>query len=113
MNAYLKEFTDVNFVETVINAEQISVVDFWAEWCGPCRSLAPILDDVANQYAEKVNVGKLNVDSSPETASQFGITTIPTILFFKNGEIVDRIKGLVAKKEIELKITALQNNLSY
>jgi thioredoxin 1 len=110
MNAYLKEFTDVNFEETVINAEQITIVDFWAEWCGPCRALAPILDDIASQYTNTINIGKLNVDSSPETASQFGITSIPTILFFKNGEIVDRIKGLVAKKEIELKIATLQNN---
>ncbi len=110
MNTNLKEFTDENFVETVINAEQISVVDFWAEWCGPCRALSPILNDVATQFAENINIGKLNVDTSPETASQFGITSIPTILFFKNGEVVDRIKGLVAKKEIELKITALQNS---
>lgn len=109
MSTNPKEFNDSNFNESVIKSDKISVVDFGAEWCGPCRSLEPVINEIAKSYGDIVNIGKLNVDENPEIAATFGITSIPTILFFKDGELVDRIKGLVPKKEIELKIATLQN----
>jgi thioredoxin 1 len=110
MNANTKEFNDSNFEESVIKSDKITIVDFWAEWCGPCRTLGPIIDDIANSYGDKINVGKLNIDKNPEIATTFGITSIPTILFFREGKLVDRIKGLVPKKEVELKLISIQNN---
>lgn len=110
MNTNTKEFNDSNFEESVIKSDKITIVDFWAEWCGPCRTLGPIIDNIANSYGDTINVGKLNIDKNPEIATTFGITSIPTILFFKNGKLVDRIKGLVPKKEVELKLISIQNN---
>ena len=110
MNTNTKEFNDSNFEESVIKSDKITIVDFWAEWCGPCRTLGPIIDNIANSYGDTINVGKLNIDKNPEIATTFGITSIPTILFFKNGKLVDRIKGLVPKKEVELKLISIQND---
>jgi thioredoxin 1 len=83
------------------------VVDFWAEWCGPCRAIAPIIGELATEYEGKVAIGKMNVDDNTETPGQYGIRNIPTILFFKNGELIDKQVGMVQKSALEDKIKAL------
>ena len=96
-------FTDGNFDQTVVKAEKPVLVDFWAEWCGPCRRLAPTVDALANDYDGKVTVGKLNVDENPRSA-RFSIRGIPTILIFKGGEIVESIVGLADKDQLKVLI---------
>jgi thioredoxin 1 len=92
--------TDQNFGE-IIASEKPVVVDFWAEWCGPCRVLGPIISQLAQEYCEKITFGKLNVDENPSTPSRFNIFSIPTLLFFKGGLLRERITGLIPKKQIE------------
>ena len=99
--------TDSNFSEVVEQAQQPVVVDFWATWCGPCRMLSPIVDKLADKYAGQVSVVKCNVDESADIPMKFGIRNIPTLLFFKNGELVDRMVGAAPQAEIEKKIEAL------
>jgi thioredoxin 1 len=101
------EFTDANFDELVIKSDKPVLVDFWAEWCGPCRIVAPIVNELATEYEGKAIVGKVDVDSNPEIASKFGIRNIPTILFFKNGEIADKQVGAVPKNVLAAKIDSL------
>ncbi|MDQ3190947.1 MAG: thioredoxin [Bacteroidota bacterium] len=101
------EFTDANFDETVIKSDQPVLVDFWAEWCGPCRMVGPIVEELSKEYEGKAVIGKLDVDSNPGVSAQFGIRNIPTILFFKNGEIVDKQVGAVPKSALAAKIDAL------
>ena len=93
--------TDSNFSEIVEQAQQPVVVDFWATWCGPCRMISPIIDQMAVKYEGRVNVVKCNVDESSDIPMKFGIRNIPTLLFFKNGELVDRLVGAVPQAEIE------------
>ena len=93
-------FTDGNFDQTVVKSEKLVLVDFWAEWCGPCRRLAPTVDALASDYDGKMTVGKLNVDENPNTAGRFSIRGIPTILMFKGGEIVESVVGLADKDRL-------------
>ena len=101
------EVNDTNFEEVVLKSDKPVLVDFWAEWCGPCRMVGPIVDELSNDYAEKVVVTKLDVDSSPATSAKFGIRNIPTILFFKNGEVVDKQVGAVPKSSLAEKLDSL------
>jgi thioredoxin 1 len=101
------EITDANFEDTIINADKPALIDFWAVWCGPCRAIAPVVEEMADTYGDRVVVGKLDVDNNRDTAVKFGIQAIPTILFFKNGEIADRIVGAVDKNAIVSKIEAM------
>ena len=98
---HLQTFTDGNFEESVIKAGEMVLVDFWAEWCGPCKRLAPTVDALATDYAGKVTVGKLNVDDNPNTALKFQIRGIPALLLFKGGQIVESIVGLVPKEDLK------------
>lgn len=100
------EFTDGNFQETVIDSDKLSVIDFWAEWCGPCRMITPIIEDVSKEYDGDVNVGKLNVDENGEVSMKYQVRSIPTILLIKNGEIVDKHVGTISKAKLVEKIEA-------
>ena len=105
VNGKILEITDANFVEEVRDQSGLSMVDFWATWCGPCRLIAPIVEKLAEDYADKgLRVGKLDVDSNPQIASQFGVRSIPTVLFFKNGEVVDKVIGAVPRTQLEERI---------
>jgi len=97
--------TDQNFTEEVTNSNLPVLIDFWAVWCGPCRAIAPIVEQLAGEYEGKVKIGKLDVDENPETAVKFGVRSIPTLLLFKNGQVVDTIIGAVQKQVIVQKIT--------
>ncbi|NOX46594.1 MAG: thioredoxin [Chlorobi bacterium] len=101
------EFTDANFEELVLNAENPVLVDFWAEWCGPCRMVGPIVQEIGQDYEGKVVVGKLDVDSNPGVSAKFGIRNIPTILFFKGGQVVDKQVGAVPKQVLVNKLEAI------
>ena len=101
------EITDANFQELVMNSDKPVVVDFWAEWCGPCRMVGPIIEEMHKEYDGKAVIGKVNVDFNPGVASQFGIRNIPTILFIKNGEIVDKQVGAAPKNLFTSKLDAM------
>ena len=95
------QFSDANFESEVLNSEAPVLVDFWAEWCGPCRMLAPVIDDLASEYKGKVKVGKLDTDANRNTAQRFTINAIPTVLVFKKGQLVKRLQGLRGKKDFK------------
>jgi thioredoxin 1 len=99
--------TDANFGEIVLKADKPVVVDFWAEWCGPCRVIGPIVNEIAEDYQDKIIVGKLDVDANPEVSFTYGIRNIPTILFFKNGQVADKQVGAVPKGVLVNKVEAL------
>jgi thioredoxin 1 len=98
------EFTDANFKSKVLSSSKLTLVDFWAEWCGPCRAVGPVVEDLAKEYNGKVNIGKLNVDENPNTCQKYNITSIPTILFIKNGKVVDKLVGAHPKRQLVKKI---------
>lgn len=94
------EFTDSNFDEEVLKSDKPVLVDFWAEWCGPCRMVGPIVEELAGEYEGKAKIGKVDVDSNPEVSVKYGIRSIPSLLIFKNGEVVDQIIGAVPKAHL-------------
>jgi thioredoxin 1 len=100
------EFTDANFEELVLQSDKPVLVDFWAEWCGPCRMVGPIVQEIGQDYDGQVVVGKLDVDSNPGVSAKFGIRNIPTILFFKGGQVVDKQVGAVPKQILVNKLEA-------
>ena len=98
------EITTENFKTTVLDSNQVALVDFWAEWCGPCKMIAPILDEISKEYEGKAIIGKVNVDQQRDIAANYGISSIPTILFIKGGQIVDKQVGAVPKSELKKKL---------
>lgn len=104
------EFTDTNFQESVLDKKGVVVVDFGAEWCGPCRALAPIIDELATEMEGKVTIGKLDVDQNKEASLKYGIRNIPTILFFRDGELVEKHTGSATKSMLEEKILSHVEN---
>jgi thioredoxin 1 len=100
-------FTDQNFDELVLKSDKPVIVDFWAEWCGPCRMVGPIISELAEEYEGKAVIGKLDVDSNPGVTGQFRVRNIPTILFFKNGEVVEKQVGAVPKATLVAKLENL------
>jgi thioredoxin 1 len=99
-----KEITENNFEESVLKSDQVALIDFWAQWCGPCRAIAPIIEDLANEYEGKAVIGKVDVDTNQEIAMKYSIRSIPTILIIKNGEVVDRHVGATTKAILKAKI---------
>ena len=100
------ELTDANFDELVLKSKVPVLVDFWAVWCGPCRMVGPIVEEMAKEYGDKAVIGKLDVDNNPNVSIQFGIRNIPALLFFKNGEVVDKQVGAVPKSVLVNKLNA-------
>jgi len=105
-NYMAQEFTDSNFETSVLKSDKLTIVDFWAEWCGPCRAIGPVIEELSKDYAGKVNIGKVNVDLNPNVSMNYGITSIPAILFIKGGKVVDKQIGAVPKSILEKKIQA-------
>jgi len=103
------QLTDSNFKEKVLDSDKVAVIDFWAEWCGPCKAIGPIIEELSKEYDGKAVVGKVDVDSNPETAMKYGIRNIPTILFIKGGQVVDKQVGAVPKANL---VAMLNKHLS-
>ena len=101
MAEHVLEFTDDEFDKQVVNADTPTMVDFWADWCAPCKMIAPSVEAIAEEYVGRLRVGKVNVDQNPKTATRYGIRGIPTLLVFKGGEVVEQIVGVRSKKDIQ------------
>ena len=106
-NANITTLTDDNFEDEVLDSDKPVLVDFWATWCGPCRQIAPIVEDLADEFEGRAKVGKVDVDDNPQTAQQFGVRSIPTLLFFKNGEVQETLVGASGKKPLKNKLEEL------
>jgi thioredoxin 1 len=106
MGGKVSHVTDASFESTVINSDKPAMVDFWATWCGPCKIIAPHVEALADEFAGRAVIAKVDVDSNRQTAIKFGIQSIPTLLFFKGGKVVDRVIGAVDKKVLRNKLTA-------
>ena len=104
MSGNIVNVTDASFEQDVLQSDVPVLVDYWAEWCGPCKMIAPVLEEMAEEYEGKVKVAKLDVDANQETAMRFGVRSIPTILIFKGGEHVDTVVGAVPKQQLESKL---------
>jgi thioredoxin 1 len=101
------EITDKNFDEKVVDSGKVAVLDFWAEWCGPCKVIAPIIEELAEDYGDQAVIGKVNVDENSDISIKYGIRNIPTVLFLKNGEVKDKQVGAAPKNVFEQKLKAL------
>ena len=101
-----QEFTDANFKSLVLDSDKLTLIDFWAEWCGPCRASGPVIEELSIDYDGIVNVGKVNVDHNPQISTDYGITSIPAILFVKGGVVVDKLVGAQPKANFVKKIDA-------
>ena len=99
--AHVNELTDANFEAEVLQSSQPVLVDFWAPWCGPCRMIGPVVEELATENDESIKVGKVNVDDSPTTAANYGVSSIPTLMIFKGGEVVDRFVGVQQKNRLQ------------
>lgn len=97
----VQDVSDAQFAQQVLQSNKLTLVDFWAEWCGPCKAIAPIVNDIATAYEGKLNVMKMNIDDNPETPNQFQIKGIPTLILFKDGQMIDQIVGAVPKDRLE------------
>jgi thioredoxin 1 len=104
--ANVAEFTDANFQEEVLHSAEPVLVDFWAPWCGPCRMIAPVVEELASEYGGSVKVGKLNIDDSPSAAASYGVSSIPTLMVFKGGDVIDRFVGVQPKAKLQQALDA-------
>jgi thioredoxin 1 len=100
MSENVKEISDADFQEVVLQSDTPTLVDFWAPWCGPCKSIAPILEEIATEYSGKLQIVKMNVDENPATPSQYSVRGIPNLVFFKGGEVVEQVVGAVPKEQL-------------
>lgn len=107
MSDTVKIVTTDSFEKDVVKSSVVTMVDFWATWCGPCKIIAPVVEELAKEYGEKVNFTKVNTDENPDLASKYKIRGIPTLMFFKNGEILDQVVGAVPKAQLKSKIDSL------